>query len=610
MASAELSSKHRHAAGGLFALASRQAQLQQRYSTDGFGFPPVIDPPAEEDAHLQNPQLVRHVFRYLGIDEKEWPNLESTAVAPKAKHQISSLMKVLSEEDKESKKLANDAESLARAVDAAVEDAKKNQESSSSEEKPTGSGTKGGLKEAQVVSNPRKVAVMYTVLAACVSESEEEEAEKPGYDARHRVTLRLLALWFDMEWAKVAAMEMMVAYMAMAAEKEMEKKDPEKKSRWKKWKRGGIIGAAAVTGGALLFVTGGLAAPAIAAGMEAVAVGIPVLGASGLTAAAAVAGSGAIGSTAVAASFGAAGAGLTGTKMAKRTGDIDEFEFEKLGSNHGQGRLAVEIVVSGIAFDVDDFYEPWQAPDADSERYALRWESKVVYEASTAIQDMLKQTATQQAIKQGAMFTVLGGLVTAMASPLMALGATKVIDSKWGMALDRSEKAGKLLASILLQGGQGNRPVTLMGFALGARIIFKCLEELAQHGDEGMGIVERVIVLGMPQTLDKATWESVRKVVAGRFVNGFSKNDWVLGVVYRANFMTHRLAGLEPVNFPGIENVDLSDLVDGHSSYLTSLKHILQGIDLDSFHSTRPHKLHLTDEEKNKEKSTPAGPDS
>lgn len=45
--------------------------------------------------------------------------------------------------------------------------------------------------------------------------------------------------------------------------------------------------------------------------------------------------------------------------------------------------------------------------------------------------------ATQQAIKQGAMFTVLGGLVTAMASPLLALGATKVIDSKWGMALDR-----------------------------------------------------------------------------------------------------------------------------------------------------------------------------
>ena len=48
----------------------------------------------------------------------------------------------------------------------------------------------------------------------------------------------------------------------------------------------------------------GLAAPAIAAGLEAVGAAVPILGAGGLTAAAAVAGSGAVGSTAVAASFG------------------------------------------------------------------------------------------------------------------------------------------------------------------------------------------------------------------------------------------------------------------------------------------------------------------
>jgi len=123
-----------------------------------------------------------------------------------------------------------------------------------------------GLNAAHTISNARRVAVVYTLLAACVSDAEaagegESEPVKAGYDARQRVALRLLALWLDMEWAKVAAMELMVAYMAMAAEKEMEKHGHEhevpKKSRWKKWKRGGIIGAAAVTGGALLFVTGG-----------------------------------------------------------------------------------------------------------------------------------------------------------------------------------------------------------------------------------------------------------------------------------------------------------------------------------------------------------------
>ncbi len=56
-------------------------------------------------------------------------------------------------------------------------------------------------------------------------------------------------------------MELMVAYMAMAAQKEREQKhvDDEEvaQSRWSQWRRGGLIGAAALTGGAILAITGG-----------------------------------------------------------------------------------------------------------------------------------------------------------------------------------------------------------------------------------------------------------------------------------------------------------------------------------------------------------------
>lgn len=55
-------------------------------------------------------------------------------------------------------------------------------------------------------------------------------------------------------------MEVMVACSAMAAAKEQEQEQRENaspKSKWEKWKRGGIIGAAALTGGALLAITGG-----------------------------------------------------------------------------------------------------------------------------------------------------------------------------------------------------------------------------------------------------------------------------------------------------------------------------------------------------------------
>ena len=49
-------------------------------------------------------------------------------------------------------------------------------------------------------------------------------------------------------------------------------------------------------------------------------------------------------------------------------------------------------------------------------------------------------------------------------------------------------------------------------------------------------------------------------------------------------------------------------MVDGHTSYLTSLKHILKGIELDSFYATQPHKLQMSEQDKAEAASTPAGP--
>lgn len=52
---------------------------------------------------------------------------------------------------------------------------------------------------------------------------------------------------------------MMVACSAMALLKQEESKEEQSpKSSWAKWKRGGIIGAAALTGGTLMAITGGM----------------------------------------------------------------------------------------------------------------------------------------------------------------------------------------------------------------------------------------------------------------------------------------------------------------------------------------------------------------
>ncbi|KAF2583721.1 hypothetical protein F2Q70_00033865 [Brassica cretica] len=398
--------------------------------------------------------LLRPVFRCLDIDSSAWLGLEETANSSPAKHHIGAFTRLLSEEASEaSVEMVEQEMALAKAADAMVHsirsslsiDAKKEkhqeyenecrekyavpevkskavekdkvkdkEEADAAAERESleaGVVIRDGSHNPEVVeddksvedlillSHQRKINVLYELLSACLSDKYQEVKKstrrRKGYDARHRVALRLLATWFNIEWIKVEAIETMVACSAMALQKSAEMKGQDaasSSSTWAKWKRGGIIGAAALTGGTLMAITGGLAAPAIAAGFGALAptLGtlVPVIGAGGFAAAASAAGTVA-GSVAVAASFGAAGAGLTGTKMARRIGDLEEFEFKAIGENHNQGRLAVEVLVAGVVFEEEDFVKPWQGSTSSLERYTLQWESKNLILVSTAIQDWL-----------------------------------------------------------------------------------------------------------------------------------------------------------------------------------------------------------------------------
>ncbi|KAJ8442594.1 hypothetical protein Cgig2_026536 [Carnegiea gigantea] len=434
------------------------------------------------------------------------------------------------------------------------------------------------VEDANSLSCRRKLSVLYDLLTACLvgTTFDGENSSVKGYDSRHRVALRLLATWLDVKWTEMEAMEVIVACSLLGSTKgEVEKRNYA--DDVDKWKQGGIIGATAVAGGTAMAVTGGIAAPAIGQGLSTVATAV---GASGIAAAAASAGS-IGGSIAISASFGAAGAGLCGSKMAKRMGSIQDFEFKALGKNHKQGvgsirvwspiysvrvqRLAVGIMVSGLVFEEDDFLRPWRGQNVNLE-------------------------------SEGAMQTVLGSAVSAFSLPAALANASDVIDSKWAVPLDsqgilltsilsgnpRSDKAGKLLAEVLLEGHHGNRPVTLIGFSLGARLIFKCLQHLAETGNNG-GLVERVVLLGAPVSLKDENWTLARKVVPGRFVNAYSTIDWTLGVVFRSSLASTGLAGIQPADVPGIENVDVTHLVDGHASYISITEQILERLELESY---------------------------
>lgn len=48
-----------------------------------------------------------------------------------------------------------------------------------------------------------------------------------------------------------------------------------------------------------------------------------------------------------------------------------------------------------------------------------------------------------------------------------------------------------------------------------------------------VGIVEHAVLLGAPVSVDRVKFRTARSVVAGRFVNGHSGTDWLLGLCTR-----------------------------------------------------------------------------
>jgi pimeloyl-ACP methyl ester carboxylesterase len=123
--------------------------------------------------------------------------------------------------------------------------------------------------------------------------------------------------------------------------------------------------------------------------------------------------------------------------------------------------------------------------------------------------------------------TILTALMTAMTLPLALTKLSYLIDNPWVVSQARADMAGLILADSLIDRNLGTRPITLVGFSLGARVIFSCLKELATRG--AFGLVQNVYMFGTPVVAKTDEYIKARSVVPGRFVNGYATNDWILG---------------------------------------------------------------------------------
>jgi hypothetical protein len=476
------------------------------------------------------------------------------------------------------------------------------------------------------------IASLWHLLQACISfenttQKKTKRSNTRKYDSRARAALHIVRSWLCVPMPTFLTLEVMVQEAPGKMIQSSHTKSPDgevEKKNAKGFTRSLKVGLAALGGGALFAVTGGLAAPAIATGMG------TLLGAGGFwSSSAAVA--------ALTTTMATAGAATTGRKMYYRTAGVEDFGFIVLVGNasavHQTGdaegcttdstldskesnqhppllpapkfffdrilaagdvappttAMSTVIYVSGWISNskpqgsVEDYELCWSTPvlqsadkrtmDVDINRFAVVWCLQELRTLNSALRKLITYGAAGQAATYGITHVVAGGagIVATALGPTLLLGSATgmLIENAWTIAIDRAEKAGKLLAQLLVDGGGGRNPVTLVGHSMGARLIFATLVELHKARERGVGLVEDVVLMGAPIGLGaREQWSAARSVVAGRFINAYSENDWLLKVMFWQG-IAKPAAGTAPVEgVLGIENVCLTDVINTHVDYI------------------------------------------
>ncbi|KAE8371796.1 hypothetical protein BDV26DRAFT_275351, partial [Aspergillus bertholletiae] len=394
------------------------------------------------------------------------------------------------------------------------------------------------------------------------------------YDARSRSLLEKVGESMEVSWLQIARFEKRVVdalEMQEEADKETwdESDHMEKRRKMALKRKYMVMGLATVGGGLVIGLSAGLLAPVIGAGLAA---GFTTVGISGTSAFL-----GGVGGTAIIASGGTLTGGTIGLRASnRRTGPVQTFEYRPL---HNNKRVNLIVTVSGwMTGKVDDVRLPFSTVDPImGDLYSVLWEPEMLRSMGDTI-NILATEALTQGLQQVLGSTILVALMSSLQLPLVLTKLSYLIDNPWIVSLARANAAGLILADSLMDRNLGKRPVTLLGFSLGSRLIFSCLKELADRGAHGL--VQNVYLFGSPVVANKDEYLKARSVVSGRFVNGYSSNDWILGYLFRATSGgIMRVAGLAPVEgIPGLENFDVTKLVNGHMDYRAAMPRLLKEV--------------------------------
>lgn len=127
----------------------------------------------------------------------------------------------------------------------------------------------------------------------------------------------------------------------------------------------------------------------------------------------------------------------------------------------------MNIVISGYLLKNDDeIINPWLPTFQNSANYsdtfALSFDKEILRSLGLAFRRFLAESAVKVVANSAIQQTVFAAIANALLLPTVLMKAVDMIDNPWALGADRAQKAGLVLADVLIQRVQGKRPTVLV----------------------------------------------------------------------------------------------------------------------------------------------------
>ena len=151
-------------------------------------------------------------------------------------------------------------------------------------------------------------------------------------------------------------------------------------------------------------------------------------------------------------------------------------------------------------------------------------------------------------------------------APSLFLTKDLVFNNHWSLSLRNSKHCGVCLSEILNSCYEGK--FLLIGHSLGARVIYHCLKQNVILRNK-KNIVE-VHLLGGAVSSSQRKWKSIESFSKLKIFNYYSSNDDVLKYLYKISMLNPNSIGLGSINLKNVENNDTSEIIKGHTDYISN----------------------------------------